>query len=176
MEGCVSFKPRPLYPRKCPPVPIGRGLSGPVLKAVEKRKILSLLGIEPRPSRPFAIPTELLPTGCETVYRGKYKHYNSHQVQRLGPFWHFLTSSLPRSSSGTPSSRLFPRSLAEGSSGILNIPSLQPVLQSSVVACRLRTLKLSSHIFTASPIQKCWTIVIKNLHVICFYSSYPVCC
>jgi hypothetical protein len=72
-----------------------------------------------------------------------------------------LTPSRPRSSSDTASSRLFPRSLAERLSGILNIRSLQPVLQSSALSWRLRTLKLSSGFFTPSPIQKSWTIAIK---------------
>jgi hypothetical protein len=167
----VASDPGHFAPRERSPLYLlDRGLGGPVFEIVEKRKILSLPEIEPRPSSPITIRTELLPTRFKTVYKDKYNHYKNHYVQGLGPFWHSLTPFLPRSSSGTASSRLFPRSLAERSSGILNIRSLQPVLQSSVLSWRLRTLKLSS------AIQKCWAIAIKNLHLICFCSSYPVCC
>jgi hypothetical protein len=65
MEMNVQFQARQLYPRE-----IARGthwIGGWVdpragLDAMEKRKILPLPGIEPRPSRPYhvAIPTELI--------------------------------------------------------------------------------------------------------------------
>jgi hypothetical protein len=123
MEASGSFKPWSLYPHgKVPRYVLDRGLDGPVLDAVERRKILSLPEIEPRPRR---YTTELLPTRFKTVYKDNYKYYKNHQVQGLGPFWHILTQFLPRSCSGTVFSRLFPRGLAERSSGVLSIRSLQ---------------------------------------------------